>query len=613
MPVYSDNTINAIKTRLTMSEVVQGYIPVVTRSGRNWAKCPFHGNGNERTPSFAINDRDGFYHCFGCGESGDMFTFVEKMDHVSFNEAVEILAHKAGVELEVVVGKTDRKDKDEIETLYDLNKRIAGTFHYLLLNSAEAAVARDYLDARGISNEMVERFELGYAPSDPTWLERFLKKKGYSEDVLKKSGLFSPNSYPYPMFVCRLMFPVRSWQGRYLGFSGRDLTGRENVPKYKNTSDTPVYSKRHNLFGIYEALDTLKKGRHPALIVEGNFDVVSMHQAGVTSAVASLGTAFTKEQVRLLSRYVDRIDLMFDSDEAGQKSTDKAIALIHQEGLECSIHTLQGGKDASEILEKEGNEALYKAFQPSENAFEYLVSKGTKKYNIQIGRGKSDFVRYLSPFLKSTVSSVEKASYIANLSQILKVSEESIKADISSGSSEEVMAEEDERGIIQGNTPYKKQFNPAAVSMDLFAVLYLANHRDLFASYRSRISFGDLKDREAQIIYMALENAMRNEITSNELFLTMITDEDARNDVATSFALDEYSSKIGRNALDEAADRISLRGMEERREVLLNQLKSFSDSLDSDQLSDALMRKKELDEKISVLKNELFRSTGKEE
>ena len=124
-----------------MSEVVQGYIPVVTRSGRNWAKCPFHGNGNERTPSFAINDRDGFYHCFGCGESGDMFTFVEKMDHVSFNEAVEILAHKAGVELEVVVGKTDRKDKDEIETLYDLNKRIAGTFHYLLLNSAEAAVA----------------------------------------------------------------------------------------------------------------------------------------------------------------------------------------------------------------------------------------------------------------------------------------------------------------------------------------------------------------------------------------------------------------------------------------------------------------------------------------
>ena len=599
--------------RLTMSEVVQGYIPVVTRSGRNWAKCPFHGGGNERTPSFAINDKDGFYHCFGCGESGDMFTFVEKMDHVSFNEAVEILARKAGVELETVRGKAERQDKDEIDTLYDLNKRIAGTFHYLLLNSAEASRARDYLSSRGISDAMIERFELGYAPSDPDWLHNFLSKKGYSEDILRKSGLFSPNSFPYPMFACRLMFPVRSWQGRYLGFSGRDLTGRENVPKYKNTSDTPVYSKRHNLFGIFEALDTLKKGKDSALIVEGNFDVISMHQAGVTAAVASLGTAFTAEQVKLLSRYVSRIDLMFDSDEAGQKSTDKAIQLIHQAGLECFIHKLDGGKDASEILEKNGPEALYKAYEGAENAFQYLVSKGSKKYNIHSGRGKSDFVRYLSPFLQSTVSSVEQASYIRSLSSLLSVSEESIRADISNGKSGDDVAEEDERGIIQGSTPVKKRFNPAAVSIDLFAMLYLANHRELFSEYRQRISFGDLKDREAQIIYMALENAMRNEITSNELFLTMITDEGARNDVATSFALDEYSSKTGRSALDEAADRISLRGMEERRDVLLNQLRSFSDSLDPDQLSDALQRKKELDEEISALRNELFRSTVKEE
>ncbi len=596
-----------------MTEVVQSYIPVVTRSGRNWAKCPFHGNGNERTPSFAINDKDGFYHCFGCGESGDMFTFVEKMDHVSFNEAVEILARKAGVQLETKAGSYERKDKDELETLYDLNMRIAGTFHYLLLNSSEAEKAREYLERRRISKEMIERFQLGYAPSDSSWLASFLRKKGYSDEILKKSGLFSPNNFPYPMFVSRLMFPVRSWQGKYIGFSGRDLTGRDDVPKYKNTSDTPIYSKRHNLFGIYEALETLKKGKDSAIIVEGNFDVISMHQAGLTSAVASLGTAFTEEQVKLLSRYVSRIDLMFDSDEAGQKSTDKAIALIHKAGLECSVHKLAGGKDASEILEKEGEEALFHAFEPAENAFAYLVSKGTKTYNIQSGRGKSDFVRYLSPFLLSTASSVERASYIRSLSALLSVSEESIRADISSLPEARDTAEEDERDIIQGGTPHFRKFNPAAVSSDLFAMLYLANHRELFSQYRSRISFSDLKDREAQIIYMALENAMRNEITSNELFLTMITDEDARNDVATSFALDEYSAKNGKGALDEAADRITLRGMEERRDVLLNQLRSFSDSLDPDQLSDALLRKKELDEKISTLRNELFRTTAKEE
>ena len=610
MPVYSDATINSIKTRLTMSEVVQSYIPIVTRSGRNWAKCPFHGNGNERTPSFAINDKDGFYHCFGCGESGDMFTFVEKMDHVSFSEAVEILARKAGVELERVAGTSEHRDKDELEALFDLNQRIASSFRYFLTNSEEGQKARDYLASRGVTKEMSERFQLGYAPSDTSWLYSFLRKKGYTDDLLKKSGLFSPNNFPYPMFADRLMFPVRSWQGRYIAFSGRDLSGRENVPKYKNTSDTPVYSKRHNLFGLYEAIDSLKKGDKPAVIVEGNFDVVSMHQAGITTAVASLGTAFTEEQVKLLSRYVHRIDLMFDSDEAGQKSTDKAISLIHQKGLECFVHKLTKGKDASEIIEKEGVEALYNDFKSSQSAFQYLVTKASEKYNISSGRGKSDFVRFLSPFLLSTESSVERDTYIQTLSSLLSVSEESIRADVSSPESGR-RAEEDERSITQ-NAPGRK-FNPAAVSIDLFAMLYLANHRDLFPEYRGKISFGDLKDREAQTIYMALENAMRNDITTNEIFLTLINDEGVRNITAASFALDEYTGNVQRSALDEAADRITLRGMEERREVLMSQLKSFSDSLDDEQISEALERKKDLDHSISVLKSELFAARGKEE
>ena len=610
MPIFTDSTINSIKARLTMSEVVQSYIPVVTRSGRSWAKCPFHGNGNERTPSFAINDKDGFYHCFGCGESGDMFTFVEKMDHVGFSEAVEILARKAGVEIETTAGTAVRKDRDEAEALYDLNRRIAGTFHYFLKESPEGEKAREYLRRRRISEEMIERFQLGYAPSDASWLHSFLTKKGYSDVILRKSGLFSPNSYPYPMFADRLMFPVRSWQGRYIAFSGRDLSGRENAPKYKNTSDTPIYSKRHNLFGLYEALDSLKKGGKEAVVVEGNFDVVSMHQAGVTTAVAALGTAFTEEQVKLLSRYSGRIDLMFDSDEAGQKSTDKAIALIHSAGLECSVHSLSKGKDASEILEKYGEDVLFSDFTPSRGAFEYLVSKGMGMYNIRTGRGRSDFVRAISPFLLSTESSVERDTYIQNLSVLLSVPEDSIRADISDAGYGGRRAEEDDGSITQDSR--SRKFNPAAVSVDLFAMLYLANHRDLFSAYRSRIDFGDLRDREAQVIYMALENAMRNDIKSNELFLALISDEDARNDAAASFALEEYTSDERRSALDEAVDRIALRGMEERREVLLSQLRSFSDSLDPDQISDALGRKKDLDRRISELRNELFGRTDKE-
>ena len=274
------------------------------------------------------------------------------------------------------------------------------------------------------------------------------------------------------------------------------------------------------------------------------------------------------------------------------------------------MHKLTKGKDASEIIEREGVEALYNDFKSSQSAFQYLVTKASEKYNISSGRGKSDFVRFLSPFLLSTESSVERDTYIQTLSSLLSVSEESIRADVSLPESGR-RAEEDERSITQ-SAPGRK-FNPAAVSIDLFAMLYLANHRDLFPEYRGKISFGDLKDREAQTIYMALENAMRNDITTNEIFLTLINDEGVRNITAASFALDEYTGNVQRSALDEAADRITLRGMEERREVLMSQLKSFSDSLDDEQISEALERKKDLDHSISVLKSELFAARGKEE
>lgn len=609
MPRYTDSTINAIKSRLTMKDVVNSYIPVVSRGGRFWAKCPFHGGGNERTPSFSINDKDGFYHCFGCGESGDMFTFVMKMEHLTFPEAVEHLAQKAGVELEVTSGKTEKKDRSEIDALYDLNQRLQGTFHYLLMSSDEGKSAREYLERRHVSGEMIERFQLGYAPKGSYWLHDFLISKGYSDELLRKSGLFSQNSYPYSLFQERLVFPVRNRQGRTIAFSGRDLSGRENVPKYVNSPDTPIYSKRHNFFGLYEALDTLKKGDSPALLVEGNFDVVSMHQAGITYAVASLGTAFTEEQADLISRYASRVDLMFDSDEAGQKSTDKAIMILQGKGIECNVHRLSKGKDASEILEKMGEEALKNDFTPSETAFSYLVNKERVKYNIRTPRGKSDFLKAISPFLMGTRSSVERDSYISSLSVLLSVPEETIREDLEAGGDR--FGGEEADGIVAGNSPDMK-FNRASVSIDLYAMLFIANHRNLFRQYRQRISFGDLRDTEAQIIYMALENAMRNDITSSELFLSLISDERARNDVATSFELDEYrNGKV--SALDEAADRIALRGMEDQRAVLSNQLRSFSDSLDPDQIREALERKAELDRDIAAMRADLFRRTRSEE
>ncbi len=606
MPRYSDNTINAIKARLRMSELVQSYIPVVNRGGRLWAKCPFHGGGNEKTPSFAINDNDGFYHCFGCGESGDMFTFVMKMDKVTFPEAVEALASRAGVELETDRNPEARKAAGESEVLFDLNQRIQRTFHYMLVSAEEGKAAREYLERRKVSAEMIERFQLGYAPKGSDWLYSFLSGKGFSDDILRKSGLFSQNHFPYSLFQDRLVFPVRNRSGKTIGFSGRDLSGRENVPKYVNSPDTPVYSKKHNFFGIYEALESIKKGSIPVL-VEGNFDVVAMHQAGIDSAIASLGTAFTEEQAALIARYAERVDIMFDSDEAGQKSTDKAIMILHARGIDSQVHRLSSGKDASEIIEKYGGKALADEFSASVPAFEYLVEKQQKMHNINLPRGKSEFLQALAPFLQNTVSDVEKDGYISYLARLLSVSVESVRNDISG--KEQRRRREDTEEAVQDTA---RIFNRADVSIDLFAMLYLANHRKLFPGYRSRISFGDLMDFEAKTIYIALEDAMRNDITGNELFLSLINDEKTRNDVATSFELDEYrNGKV--SALDEVTDKIALRGLEAQRRVLSDQLASFSGSMDREQIADAMRRKIDLDHEISVRKNDLYRRTQSED
>ncbi len=596
MPKINDRTVDAIKARLKLSEVVQSYIPVVSRGGRLWAKCPFHGGGNERTPSFTINDVDGFYHCFGCGESGDMFTFVQKMEHLTFGEAVALLAAKAGVEISDE--PYAKKAKGENEALSELYARLEGTFSYMLRSSSEGEKARAYLSKRRVSDEMVSRFSLGYAPPGSKWLYELLSSKGYSDDILRKSGLFSQNHFPYSLFQDRLMFSVRNRQGKCIAFSGRDLSGREDIPKYVNSPDTGIYSKRHNLFGIYESAEDLKKGKIPVL-VEGNFDVIAMHQAGLSPAIAPLGTAFTDEQADLIGRYTERVDIMFDSDEAGQKSTDKAIMILHRKGIDCYIHKLTRSKDAGEAVEKGGEAQLREDFSGSETAFDYLVNKNIKSYNINLPRGKSDFLKALSPFLRSTESGVEMDGYIHSLSRLLSVNEESVRKDIST-----------ERREVEAAPA--KLFSRAGVSIDLFAMLYLANHRNLFRQYRSRIDFGDLESDEAKIIYVALENAMRNDIASNAIFLSLINDEKTRNDVATSFELDEYrNGKV--SALDEVIDKISLRGMEAQRKVLSDQLASFSNSFDPEQVAQTIRRKAELDRKIAVMRSELYRRTHSED
>ena len=369
---FSDRTIEEIKSKLSIVDVVSSYTQVLQRNNGFWIRCPFHGGGNERTPSCKLNLERGSFYCFACQEHGSMFDFVMKMEKVTFPEAVRTLATRAGVVLENET-ELDVKKKEIKNSLFALNEEMAKTFHDFLMTGQEAQDARDYIARRKITQDTVEKFNLGYAPRDPKWLYSHLKKQGYSDEFLQESGFFSKKSFPYPLFCNRLMFPVKNWQGRVIAFGARDLTFRDDTPKYINTPETSVYSKKHNLYGFYEALETIRT-EHRAIVCEGNFDAISLHQAGITCAVAPFGTAFTSEHAKILRRLNVPLRLCLDGDDAGQHGILLMTKILDEYHISYQIVDYHGDKrDPDDIFNQDGKEK-----------FVTLVSKLIKKNDFLI-------------------------------------------------------------------------------------------------------------------------------------------------------------------------------------------------------------------------------------
>jgi len=598
MAKISDDVLDQIKARLSISEVVSDYVTLTNRGGRLWGLCPFH---QEKTPSFSVVDDQGFYYCFSCKKGGSMFDFIMEMEKVPFFESVKMLASKANVEL-AEESPHEKQKRDINETLYDLYDKIAGSFHFILLKSKQGQKGRDYLTGRNVHPDMWERFNLGYAPDDALWLYDFLKKQHYSDDILTQSGLFSQKNATYPLFRDRLMFPIRTWQGKTVAFGARDLSGTSKA-KYINTPETPIYSKKNNLFGLYESLDTIKKGQH-AILCEGNFDVVAMHQSGFTNAMAPLGTSFTEEQVKLLRRYCTKVTTLFDSDDAGQSATAKALVLAQKFGLENKVIKLTKAKDAAELVEMEGEEALKSDLQTSLQGFHYLVNNAVTRYDATTSKGKSAVFTAVRPYLDATESAIEKEALIKHLSMLLNVDESSIIDDYLRG--KQSVAKPDVQGPKVGVRP----LNPATISLDLYAMLTLVNNRGLYLQTRYKLVVEDLEDKEAEALYNVLEDAAREDVGKNdEYILQMIDEAQLRSDVALSFTMEEFKM-APQKVLNEAVNRIQLRNYEKKRVSNKRLLDiSLSDGTSDDGIEDLLREKTEIDTKISLLRQALGQDT----
>ena len=413
--------INDLVERSDIVDVVSGYVRLTKRSGANlFGLCPFH---SEKTPSFSVNRDKQIYHCFGCGKGGGVISFVMDMESLSYPEAIAFLARRAGMQMPE---ESDSAEGRKRSRIFALNKD-AARFYYAQLSTEAGAAARDYIRQRGISGAMVKNFGLGAAPDSWDSLRRAMHEKGYTDQELFDAGLVKRGQKGgfYDAFRNRLMFPVIDVQGRVIGFSGRILGGEG--AKYINSPDTLVYDKGRNLF----ALNLAKKSKSGYIILaEGNIDVVSLHQAGFDSAVASLGTALTAEQARLISRYTSEVIIAYDSDGAGLKAAQKAIGIFEKLDVKVRILRMSGAKDPDEFIKLKGPEAFRKLLEDSENQLDYRLGAIRSKYDLSSDEQKVDFLREASDLLSRLPDPVRREIYAQRIAETAGIKPDVVSADV---------------------------------------------------------------------------------------------------------------------------------------------------------------------------------------
>ncbi|MBX4205384.1 MAG: DNA primase [Candidatus Doudnabacteria bacterium] len=411
-----------IKERLPITEVLADYIQM-KKAGVNFkAVCPFH---NEKTPSLVISPSKQIWHCFGCGLGGDIFKFIELSENVEFREALKILADRAGIELRKPTQEEVQKQQKSRD-LYEINDSAAKYFERVLWESESAKEARDYLKKRGLTDRTIQNWRLGYAPDDFHYLENFLAKK-YDKKDIELAGLIikKDNSFEYfDRFRGRIMFPILNIHGQVVGFTGRLLKEKENAGKYINSPETPIYNKSHELYGLYQGKNIIRK-ENRCILMEGNMDVVSSHQAGFAQAVASSGTALTTEQFTILKRFCENLIFAFDTDAAGSGATKRALEIALNLGFNVKIVEMRGAKDPDELIKK-GIGLWQKAVDSAPNFVEFFFDKTLKEFDPTSVDGKREIVKILAPLIYRMSEPVTRAHFVRKLSDGVNVAESAI-------------------------------------------------------------------------------------------------------------------------------------------------------------------------------------------
>lgn len=424
--LYPQELIDEIRTQNDIVSVISEYIALKPKGSSYFGLCPFH---NESTPSFSVSADKQFYYCFGCGESGNVYSFIMRMENCDFPEAVKRLADRAHISLPEPEYSAEAARAERLkQQIYEMH-RAAGRYYYAALHSRNGERALKYLNERGVKEEIQKRFGIGYAPSGRDHLCRYLKEKGFSTDAMIKSGLVMASKDGkglYDRFFNRLMFPIFDLQGRPIAFGGRVIDKGE--PKYLNSPETVVFNKSRTLYGMNFAKAARKK---EIILVEGYMDMISIYQAGFPNVVAGLGTAFNNDHARTLRKLADSVILLYDSDEAGTRAALRAIPVLVNNGFDVKVTQVKGAKDADEFIKKYGAEAFGKLIVDAVSHITFRIGCAGKNYNLENADHRVRFAEEAAKILADVANDIERDVYTKETAAVCGIDEAALRSRIS--------------------------------------------------------------------------------------------------------------------------------------------------------------------------------------
>uniref|UniRef100_UPI003FEFFA70 DNA primase n=1 Tax=Candidatus Ventrimonas sp. TaxID=3048889 RepID=UPI003FEFFA70 len=565
---YPEEIVEEVRSRNDIVDVISGYVKLQKKGSNYFGLCPFH---NEKSPSFSVSPQKQMYYCFGCGAGGNVITFLMEYESYTFPEALKVLADRAGVKLpEVEYSKEERAKADRRSVLLEINKLAANYFYYQL-HQPQGKIGYEYFQSRQLSDDTIRRFGLGFANKTSSDLYQYLRSKGYGDDILKDTGLVTVEERgTHDKFWNRVMFPIMDVNNRVIGFGGRVMG--EGTPKYLNSPETLIFDKSRNLYGLNYARTSREKY---ILACEGYMDVIAMHQAGFTNAVASLGTAFTSQQAALLKRYTDTVILTYDSDGAGIRAALRAIPILKEVGISARVLSLKPYKDPDEFIKNMGADAFRERIREAQNSFLFEVDVLKRDFHLEDPEEKTRFHNAVARKLLEFPEALERDNYIRAVSQAQFIPYEDLKRLVNRlGMQAGIQPSRTPKTSGEGygreaDTRKKKEKDDGIRRSQRLLLTWLIERPELFEKIKGVVDAEDFKEPlYHQVAQMVFEGHEKGNLNPAAILNHFINDEEQYKEAAALFnaslqeslnneeqkkAFLETVLKVRKNSLDEAS------------------------------------------------------------